>query len=98
MNKKTKTMFVFQPGGFGTSVVAFSTYEYPNSSSIEDAGWPKRRRSEMVSVSCAGASAVAKQTLDNQNWIRAVVRFPDTLRRTVWSPLARRIQKPVRAA
>jgi len=97
MNKKTKTMFVFQPGGFGSAAMVFSTYEHQDSSLIEDAGWPKRRLAETVSPSCAEAPAVAKQTLDNQNWIRAVVRIPNALRRSVWSPVARRIQK-VRAA
>jgi len=91
-------MFVFQPGGFGLSAAAFPTYEYDNNSSIEDAGWPKLRNGESISVRCSDAPTAARQTLNNQNWIRAVVSLPKALSRSVWSPLARRIQKPVRAA
>jgi len=98
MNTKNRIMFVFQPGGFSFPAVAFSTNEYGNDSAIEDAGWPKRRNGESVSLPCPEAPAAARQTIDNQNWIRTVVSLPKALSRSVWSPLARRMQKPVRAA
>jgi len=99
MNTKNRIMFVFQPGGFGFPAVAFSTEEYRNDSSIEDAGWPKRRNGEPISLRCSEAPAAAvRKTIDNQNWIRTVVSLPKALGRSVWSPLARRTQKPVRAA
>jgi len=91
-------MFVFQPGGFGFPAVAFSIRESGNDSAIEDAGWPKRRHGEPISVRCSEVSTAARQTIDNQNWIRTVVSLPKALSRSVWSPLARRMQKPVRAA
>jgi len=99
MNTKNRIMFVFQPGGFGFPAVAFSVRESENDLPIEDAGWPKRRNGEPVSVRCSEAApATGRKTIDNQNWIRTVVSLPKALSRSVWSPLARRIQKPVRAA
>jgi len=97
MNTKNRIMFVFQPGGFGPTGALLSTSEVKPRAEVEDAGWPKRRHGEFVSVRCSEAPA-AKQTIDNQNWIRTVVSLPKALSRTVWSPLARRTQKPVRAA
>jgi len=91
-------MFVMQSGGFGPSGVILSTSEGKSRTVVEDAGWPKRRYGEPISVRCSEAPAAARQAIDNQNWIRTVVSLPKALGRSVWSPLARRIQKPVRAA
>jgi len=89
-----------QPGGFGfgPTWAVLSTGEANPRAVVEDAGWPKHRRGESLPVRCAQAPAAVRQTSDNQNWIRTVVSLPRALGRSVWSPLARRIQKPVRAA
>jgi len=99
MNTKNRIMFVMQPGGFGfgPTWAVLSTSEANSRAVVEDAGWPKHRHGNSVSVRCSEAPA-APQTIDNQNWIRTVVSLPKALSRSVWSPLARRIQKPVRAA
>jgi len=86
-----------QPGGFGfgPTWAVLSTSEAKPRAVVEDAGWPKHRP---VPVRCSEAPSTAPQAIDNQNWIRTVVSLPKALSRSVWSPLARRIQKPVRAA
>ncbi|MCC6416320.1 MAG: hypothetical protein IT582_10470 [Opitutaceae bacterium] len=89
MNKKTKTMFVMQPGGFGSGSAVFTTYEYEDHSQVEEGH---------ASPAEVQPAAVARQTIDNSNWTQAVVRLPEVLRRSVWSPLARRIQKFAQAA
>lgn len=89
MNKKTKTMFVVQPGGFGAGSMVFSTYEYEDHSEAEATTTP---------VTGATTAPAAPQTNDNRNWTQAVVRLPEVLRRSVWSPLARRVQKLAQAA
>lgn len=89
MNKKTKTMFVMQPGGFGSGSAVFTTYEYEDYSEVEESP------ATQAEVQTAPA---ARQTFDNRNWTQAVVRLPEVLRRSVWSPLARRVQKLAQAA
>lgn len=89
MNKKTKTMFVLQPGGFGSGAAVFTTYEYEDYSQVNEATAPQ------AEVQSAPAAC---QSIENRNWTRAVVRLPEVLRRSVWSPLARRVQKLGQAA
>lgn len=88
MNKKTKTMFVLQPGGFGSGATVFSTYEYENHSDVVENPAPPDEF----------PAPAARQTIANRNWTQAVVRLPEVLRRSVWSPLARRVQKLGQAA
>ncbi|MBP6507911.1 MAG: hypothetical protein KA257_10140 [Opitutaceae bacterium] len=83
MNNKTKTMFVMQPGGFGSGGMIFSTYEFEKNSRFEDDLPP------LAEIS----TAVAKPTQENRNWIQAAVRLPEAFRRTVWQPLSRQVQK-----
>ncbi|WP_156468898.1 hypothetical protein [Cephaloticoccus capnophilus] len=97
MNTKYRITFVMQPGGFGPTGAFVSIGEGKSPAVIEDAGWPKRRNGEPISVRCAEAPATAGQAIDNQNWIRTVISLPKALGRSVWSPLARR-GKPLRAA
>lgn len=89
MNKKTKTMFVMQPGGFGSGSAVFATYEYEECSQVEES---------LVTQADVQPAVAAPQTIDNCNWTQAVVRLPEVLRRSVWSPLARRVQKLAQAA
>ncbi len=84
MNKKTKTLYVVQPGGFGSGAILFSTYEFTDNSRLEeDVAQP--------------APAVVQQT-GNRNWAAAAVRLPEVFRRSVWQPLSRRVQKLASAA
>jgi hypothetical protein len=89
MNKKTKTMFVVLPGGFSAGGTIFSTYEFQDNSKGES--YPTLAQ-EIPSA------AATRQTDDNRNWTQAVVRLPEVIRRTVWLPLARRVQKLGQAA
>lgn len=89
MNKKTKTMFVLQPGGFGSGAAVFTTYEYEDYSEVAE---NTASQAELQSV------GPVCQTVENRNWTRAVVRLPEVLRRSVWSPLARRLHKLAQAA
>jgi len=88
MNKKTKTVFVVQPGCFGANGMIFSAYEFDNNSRHDDDLPPP------VEVT----PAVAKQTRETRNWTQAAVRLPEAFRRTVWQPLSRRVQKLASAA
>lgn len=89
MNKKTKTMFVVLPGGFSAGGTMFSTYEYEDNSGCETYRTPAAEIQTAV---------VNRQTDENRNWTQAVVRLPEAFRRTVWLPLARRVQKLGQAA
>jgi hypothetical protein len=88
MNKKTKTMFVVQPGGFGSGGIIFSTYEFENNSHEE----------EMTSPPAQPAASAVPQTQPKRDWIDSAVRLPEAFRRTVWQPLARRVHKLASAA
>jgi hypothetical protein len=81
MNKKTKTMYVVQPGGFGSGAFLFSTYEYDQNS--EHGG-------DEASAAIA-QPVVARQTQENRSWTQSVIRLPEAFRRTVWQPLTRRV-------
>lgn len=83
MNKKTKTMFVVQPGGFGSGGIIFSTYEFENNSHGE----------EMNRPTAQPAASAVPQTQLKRNWVDSAVSLPEALRRTVWQPLARRVHK-----
>jgi len=89
MNKKTKTMFVVLPGGFSSGGTMFSSYDYEDNSKGES--YPTLAKE-------VHSTAVTRQTDDNRNWTQAVVRLPEVIRRTVWLPLARRVQKLGQAA
>ncbi len=88
MNKKSKTMFVVQPGGFGSGGLIFATYEFENNSQEE----------EMTSPPAVEAAVPARQTQVKRSWIESAVRLPETLHRSVWQPLSRRVMKLADAA
>ncbi|MFI5357286.1 MAG: hypothetical protein ACHQ4G_08125 [Opitutales bacterium] len=88
MNKKTKTMFVMQPGGFGSGATIFSSYEFEDNSVSEADRAPVAE----------SKTTVAPQTTENRNWTQAVVRLPEAFHRSVWKPLTRRVQNLGRAA
>lgn len=83
MNKKTKTMFVMQPGGFGSGSAIFSSYEFENNSEVE------------IELAPLGdfKPAPAAQTIETRSWTDAVVRLPKVFQRSVWQPLTRRVHK-----
>ena len=88
MNKKTKTMYVVQPGSFGSGAILFSTYEFDhNSKSEEDLPPPAEAQ-----------HAVVRQTQENRSWTQAIVRLPEAFHRMVWQPLTRRVQDLGKAA
>lgn len=88
MNKKTKTMFVMHPGGFGSGATIFSAYEFEdNSESGRNPDLPADFEPAEVS-----------QTIENRSWTKAVVRLPEAFRRMVWQPLSRRVQNLGHAA
>jgi len=84
MNKKTKTMYVVLPGGFGGGATIFSTYEYEDNSGHEN---------NPIPASDQRAAGVTQQNVENRNWTQAVVRLPEAFHRTVWLPLSRQVQK-----
>ena len=88
MNKKTKTMFVVQPGGFGSGAAIFSAYEFEDNS---------ERECDPVLLDEAEPEAEL-QTHENRSWTQAVVRLPEAFNRMVWQPLSRRVQKLGNAA
>ena len=88
MNKKTKTMFVMQPGGFGSGMAMFSAYEFEDHSKAEI---DRTLSSDLKPIA-------ARQAVNNRSWTESVVRFPETIRRSIWQPLARRVQKLSSAA
>lgn len=81
MNKKSKIMFVVQPGCFGSGAILFSTYEFDENSRLE----------EDLPPSAEIQSAVVQQTQENRSWTQSVVRLPEVFRRSVWQPLSRRV-------
>jgi hypothetical protein len=88
MNSKTKTLFVMQPGCFGSGAIIFSAYEFENNSKHEKDLPPPAEH----------APVVVRQTHSNRSWTQAAVRLPEAFRRTVWQPLSRRVQKLANAA
>lgn len=88
MNKKTKTMYVVQPGAFGTGAPIFSAYEFEDNSA--------RGADSMLPAEFE--SNAARQTAENRSWTQAVVRLPEAFQRLVWQPLSRRVQKLANAA
>jgi hypothetical protein len=88
MNKKIKTMFIVQPGSFGSGGIIFSTYEFENNSHEE----------EVTSQPAKPATIAVPQTQPQRSWIEATVRLPEAIRRTVWQPLVRRVHKLASAA
>lgn len=83
MNKKTKTMFVMQPGGFGYSAPLFSAYEFEDNS---------EHRSDRMPVADLEPLNL-EQTDEIGDWAETVMSLPETFHRNVWKPLARRVQK-----
>lgn len=83
MNNKTKTMFVVQPGGFGSGTAIFSSYEFENDSLPEVDFAPLADR-KPVTVS---------QTIKTRSWTQSVSRLPKAFHRSVWQPLTRRVLK-----
>ncbi len=82
MNKKSKTIYVVQPGCFGSGAILFSTYEFDENSRLE----------EDLPPATAVVPQVARQmTNDNRRWTQSVVRLPEVFRRQVWQPLTRRV-------
>lgn len=88
MNKKTKTMFVVLPGGFGTGASIFSAYEFEDNSA----------RGADPTPPADYKPAGSRQTAENRSWTQAVVRLPEAFQRLVWQPLSRRVQKLANAA
>ena len=88
MNKKTKTMYVMQPGGFGSGATIFSSYEFEDNSASEGDRAP----------TVESTPKVASPTTETRNWTQAVVRLPEAFNRSVWKPLTRRVQNLGRAA
>lgn len=82
MNKKSKTIYVVQPGCFGSGAILFSTYEFDDNSRIE----------EDLPPATEAAPQVARQMQENRSWTQSVVRLPEVFRRQVWQPLTRRVQ------
>lgn len=83
MNKKTKTIFVVQPGGFGSGSAIFSSYEFEDYSG-----------SEVELAPLAEFQTVAtSQKNENSSWTQTVSRLPKAFHRSVWQPLTRRVQK-----
>lgn len=80
MNKKTKTIYVVQPGCFGSGAILFSTYEFDENSRLEEDLPPAEAQ-----------TAVEQQMQDNRSWTQSVVRLPEAFRRSVWQPLTRRV-------
>ena len=83
MNTKTKTMFVVQPGGFGSVMAIFSSYECNTHTG---------REVELAPLAFRKPGAVS-QTVETSFLTKAVVRLPKAFRRSVWQPLTRRVQK-----
>lgn len=82
MNKKSKTIYVVQPGCFGSGAILFSTYEFDENSRLEDDLPP----------ATAVVPQVARQMInENRSWTQSVVRLPEVFRRQVWQPLTRRV-------
>ena len=81
MNKKSKTIYVVQPGCFGSGAILFSTYEFDENSRLEEDLPPA------TEVTPQGAC----QMNEIRRLTRSVVRLPEVLRRQVWQPLTRRV-------
>lgn len=88
MNKKTKIMYIVQPGFLGSGAILFSAYEFNHNSEPEE-DLPPLAEAKPV---------IARSTQEKRSWTHTVVRLPETFRRTVWQPLARRVQKLGQAA
>jgi len=83
MINKTKTMFVVQPGGFGSGSTIFSSYEFENNSTLETDFEPL--------ADCQPVPVT--RTVETRSWTQSVSRLPKALHRSVWQPLTRRVFK-----
>jgi len=74
MINKTKTMFVVQPGGFGSGSTIFSSYEFENNSTLETDFEPL--------ADCQPVPVT--RTVETRSWTQSVSRLPKALHRSVW--------------
>lgn len=79
MNKKTKTMYVMQPGCFGSGGMLFSTYEIQENSR------------EDQDIAESEVKELAPQHNENRTTKQVVVRFNEALRRLVRQTPLRRV-------